>query len=167
MLRNLESRRATSADASAIIASINAVCAEEIYLQTDRFVSNQQWEAVLHHPEAVPDHLILIAELDSTIIGMVNVFPGSCGSKDKHTADLGIQVLAEYRNQGVGTRLLSKALEWACKQSYEKVTLSVFSTNECAIHLYEKFGFEREGIRRKQFCVRGEFVDDILMAKFL
>jgi RimJ/RimL family protein N-acetyltransferase len=165
--RGLNIRPATVADAPAIIAGINAVCAEEAYLQTDRFVSNPQWDAALYRPETVPDHLILVADLHGKVVGSVNVFPGPCGPKDRHTADLGIHVLFEYRNQGIGTRLLETALTWARARSIEKITLSVFSTNACAIHLYENLGFQREGTRRKQFRVRGEYVDDILMAKFL
>ncbi len=163
----LSIRAATRADAPAIIANINAVCAEEIYLQTDRFISDARWDAVLYHPESVPDHLLLVAELDGKIIGALRLFPGTCGAKDRHTAELGMHVLAEYRDRGIGARLLEQALTWAHTQHYKKLTLSVFSTNVRAIHLYAKFGFEQEGVRRQQFRVRGEYVDDILMAKFL
>ncbi|HEU12758.1 MAG TPA: GNAT family N-acetyltransferase, partial [Euryarchaeota archaeon] len=45
--------------------------------------------------------------------------------------------------------------------------LEVFSTNVNAIELYKKLGFEIEGIRKKQFKIEGNYVDDVLMAKFL
>ncbi len=160
-------RVATRADAEAVIANINAVCTEEIFLQTDHFVPNAQWDIALSGSGPTPGYLILVAELNGKIVGIARLFPGSCGSKDKHTAELGTNILREYRNRGIGTRLVAETLAWARAQGYEKITLSVFSTNARAIHVYEKLGFEREGVRRKQFRVRGEYVDDVLMAKFL
>jgi RimJ/RimL family protein N-acetyltransferase len=45
------------------------------------------------------------------------------------------------------------------------MTLRVFAPNERAQRLYERLGFEREGVLRGEFMVgEGEFVDDLLMA---
>jgi RimJ/RimL family protein N-acetyltransferase len=43
----------------------------------------------------------------------------------------------------------------------------VFSTNAAAIRLYEQFGFQREGLLREEFLINGEYVDDVLMTKYL
>jgi putative acetyltransferase len=43
--------------------------------------------------------------------------------------------------------------------------LSVFFDNEKAIKLYEKFGFEKEGIIRKGAIRNGEYVDEIMMSR--
>ena len=45
-----------------------------------------------------------------------------------------------------------------------KLELHVFPWNEPAIVLYERFGFEREGLRREHYSRDGEYVDAILMA---
>ena len=45
-----------------------------------------------------------------------------------------------------------------------KLELHVFPWNEPAIRLYEKFGFEREGYRKRHYRRAGEDVDAILMA---
>jgi RimJ/RimL family protein N-acetyltransferase len=39
--------------------------------------------------------------------------------------------------------------------------------NERAIRLYERMGFEREGIRRRALRVDGEWVDELFMALLL
>ena len=56
-------------------------------------------------------------------------------------------------------------INWAEAQDYEKISLSVFSTNTLATNLYQKFGFEVEGVKKKEFKI--EYVDEICMGKFL
>ena len=164
---NLVIRPAQLEDVSAVVAGINAVCAEEIYFRTTQFVSDPQWAMTFEQLGDNTERLVLVADLNDSIVGMVNIFPGSTESRDAHAAELGIHVLAPFRDRGVGTQLLRTALDWARDRKIEKITLSVFSTNSRALYLYAKFGFEREGVRRKQYRIRGEYVDDILMAKFL
>ena len=50
------------------------------------------------------------------------------------------------------------------RRRVSKLELHVFPWNEPAIRLYEQFGFEREGLRRKHYRRGNEFVDAILMA---
>lgn len=167
LLQHVQVRRSVPDDAPAIIAAIEAVCAEGVYFQTDTFVPDRRWEAVLYQPESVPQYLVAVAELEGTIIGVVRLFAGMCGSKDRHVAELGIFVLSPYREHGVGKRLMAWALEWAIQQGIQKITLSVFATNRRAICLYEQFGFVLEGRRKMQYNIGGEYVDEILMARFL
>jgi RimJ/RimL family protein N-acetyltransferase len=46
----------------------------------------------------------------------------------------------------------------------QKLELHVFPYNEAAIRLYEQFGFEREGYRKRHYRRGNEYVDAILMA---
>ena len=46
----------------------------------------------------------------------------------------------------------------------EKLELHVFPHNEPAIRLYERFGFQREGLRRAHYRRGTELVDAVLMA---
>ena len=85
----------------------------------------------------------------------------------KHCGTLGMGVVAEYRGRGIGTRLLDAVLARAKEIGLDKVELAVYETNETAIHLYEKFGFVREGRKVKGSKVDGLYQDDILMARFL
>lgn len=62
-----------------------------------------------------------------------------------HRADLDISVLKEYWNKGIGSRLLSELIDFAKANSIEIIDLQVRSDNAAAIHLYEKFGFEKIG----------------------
>lgn len=51
-------------------------------------------------------------------------------------------LVPEYRNQGIGRKLLALAEDKAKEMSYEKLSLIVFEQNEGALSLYERHGFE-------------------------
>jgi RimJ/RimL family protein N-acetyltransferase len=73
-----------------------------------------------------------------------------------------------WRNQGIGSALMARAIEWAkSTRLVTRIELNVFVRNEMAIHLYEKFGFQVEGRRRRAVYLDGEFVDDYIMALLL
>ena len=111
-----------------------------------------------------PHAAVFVAEHeDGTIVGRLSVgrdpHPAST-----HVADVGLMVALGARRQGVGTALLRAAVEWARSAGVRKLELHVFPWNEAAIALYEAFGFEREGFRKRHYRRGGEFVDAILMA---
>lgn len=86
-------------------------------------------------------------------------------SASQHVADLGLMVAASHRRRGLGRALLDQAVAWAREHEVEKLELHVFPHNEAAIALYEAFGFEREGYRRRHYRRSdGSFTDAILMA---
>jgi len=51
-------------------------------------------------------------------------------------------------------------------QGFPRVELSVATSNEKAIRLYEKAGFEKEGLLKKYTFLKSEqkFLDEVLMA---
>ena len=70
-------------------------------------------------------------------------------------------VLDEYRNQGIGTKLLAYLMSLAINYRVINITLEVRVSNEIAINLYKKFGFREVALRK--FYYGDE--DGILMEK--
>ena len=64
---------------------------------------------------------------------------------------LNITVSEKVRNRGIGTRLMREILERAKKYGVTDIHLEVRESNEAAIHLYEKLGFVRDGIRKNYY----------------
>ena len=62
--------------------------------------------------------------------------------------ELFIGVDSEYHGKGIGTALITKALDLADNWLFlERVELEVLETNPRAQALYERFGFAMEGKR--------------------
>ena len=111
-----------------------------------------------------PHAAVFVAEReDGVLVGRLSVgrdpHPAST-----HVADVGLMVALDARRQGVGTALLEAAVRWARETGVHKIELHVFPWNEAAIALYDAFGFEREGYRKRHYRRGNELVDAILMA---
>ena len=64
---------------------------------------------------------------------------------------LNITVSGKVRNRGIGTRLMREIIESAKKYGVTDIHLEVRESNVAAIHLYEKLGFVRDGIRKNYY----------------
>jgi len=110
-----------------------------------------------------PDAAVFVADDDGRIAARLSLSRDPHPSS-RHVADLGLMVAEVYRRRGIGKMLLDEALAWARVSGILKLELHVFPWNEAAIGLYESFGFEREGYRKRHYARAGEYVDAILMA---
>jgi RimJ/RimL family protein N-acetyltransferase len=160
-------RAADARDAPALVDLARAVGSEpEGWLVTTR-----EWRSVtderryLKALRRYPDAAVYVAETaEGELVGRLSLardpHPGSA-----HVADLGLMVAKRYRRRGLGRALLEEAVAWAQTNGVEKLELHVFPHNVPAIRLYERFGFEREGFRKRHYRrADGAYVDAILMA---
>jgi Acetyltransferase (GNAT) family. len=113
--------------------------------------------------------LILVAERGGKIIGFLTLFVyfGGRSPKVQHVGEIGINIMDGYRDMGLGYKMMNYAIDWARCRGYMKLCLSVFSSNERAIHLYKKCGFREEGRRKAQFKIGDTYVDEVEMGLFL
>jgi RimJ/RimL family protein N-acetyltransferase len=64
---------------------------------------------------------------------------------------LGMSLVGEARGRGLGTALLETMIAHARQAGAHKVELEAWPENTRAIALYERFGFEHEGLRRGHY----------------
>jgi len=89
-----------------------------------------------------PDDRCLVAEVDGKVVGAVWArIMNDYGHIDNQTPSLAISLYKEFRNQGIGTMLLSQMLEQLHQDGYKQVSLSVQKENY-AKGMYRKAGFE-------------------------
>lgn len=107
----------------------------------------------------------LVAELEGKVVGQLGM--QVCQNpRRRHVAELGMGVREEYQGQGIGSALLRAALEMADNWlNIRRVELTVYPTNEAAIALYERFGFEVEAELTDYAFQYGNYVNVLAMAR--
>ena len=84
----------------------------------------------------------------------------------RHSGNIGIMIHKDYQNQGIGSALISALIDVADNWlMLVRLELTVFEKNERAIHLYEKFGFEKEGLKRLAAIKEGKYENEYIMAR--
>ena len=114
---------------------------------------------------------------DCTIIGIIDDRIISCCSinflmgheKTRHRAAIGITILKDYWNKGLGSALFEELIVMGkAHEGTRQIELGVISDNKRAYHLYEKFGFEKTGIQPRALLLKdGTYLDEVMMTLFL
>jgi RimJ/RimL family protein N-acetyltransferase len=164
--RNAELRLARPDDARAITAFVNLVGGERRYVLRERATWTLGEERETLRSANGKRSAFFVAVVDGRLSGLLNIHRGPW-PKNEHVTEFGMACLPTCRRVGLGTALVHRALDWSGSVGARKVTLEVFSSNQAAIALYRKLGFEEEGRRRRQYLVEGELVDGIWMARWL
>ncbi|MFF3441023.1 ribosomal protein S18-alanine N-acetyltransferase [Streptosporangium sp. NPDC002721] len=101
----------------------------------------------------------VVALVDDVIVG----YAGLAAAGDQADVQT-IAVLAEWRRTGVGGAMLTELLAEAARREAVSVFLEVRSDNPGAQAVYDRFGFERIGVRRRYY---EDGTDAIMMRKDL
>ncbi|AFO56471.1 MULTISPECIES: GNAT family N-acetyltransferase [Natrinema] len=156
-------RPARQEDLTGIVGAIRQVAEEKTYIEAETVADEiDHEEALLRHNE-LQSRMFFVATVEDDVVGWVHLHAPEV-EKLSHTAELTVGVLEDYRGHGVGSHLLSRGLEWAGSNGYEKVYQSVPSTNEEAITFLEEHGWETEAVREDHYKLNGHYVDEVMMA---
>ncbi|NBG67151.1 GNAT family N-acetyltransferase [Acidiluteibacter ferrifornacis] len=108
--------------------------------------------------------MLLVAEHQQRIIGNIDL-TGSRRKLMQHTAVIGMGILSEYRNGGLGTALMDAIIKWArANPILELIWLQVYAQNHVAISLYHKMGFVDHGIIPGFFKHQNQYYDNLTMS---
>jgi putative acetyltransferase len=108
---------------------------------------------------------LYVFEHEGQMAGMSKLVP--LKHRTAHIAYLGgVAIHPNWAGKGLGQKMLQEVLELAQKQGFLRVELSTATENERAIRLYEKAGFQKEGVMRQFSYLKSEnrFLDEVLMS---
>ena len=118
----------------------------------------------IHHMEIGPKSLMLGAFVRDRLVGIASIAPPSPVDRARHRASLGISILKAYWGKGIGTAMMQALIDQAEKTAIEQLELQVVSTNEAAVHLYERHGFKTFACHPRMLKYRdGQYADMLLM----
>jgi RimJ/RimL family protein N-acetyltransferase len=108
----------------------------------------------------------VVAEAEGKLIGAASSNRGSA-KRNRHSGYVVMGVVEACTGRGVGRALLRALEAWARANEVHRLELTVQVRNHRAIALYEKCGFEREGLKRHSLNIEGRFIDELYMSKLI
>jgi [ribosomal protein S18]-alanine N-acetyltransferase len=146
--------------------TISPISVDEIdsILILDRLCFGGLWSIDSYRRELTNDNSYFLGitvdkTLEPTTAGIIGFGCFWAILDEAHITLLGIH--PQYQSQGLGQLLLGALLDRARSIEMTRATLEVRASNNGAIHLYEKYGFQAAGRRKKYYQDTGE--DGVIM----
>lgn len=112
------------------------------------------------------DYPQFVVVVNDEVVGWCDIIPKDF-STEKHVGVMGVGLIPEFRGKGLGAKLIKKTMKKAKDIGIKRVELTVNEDNKNAIGLYQKLGFEIEGIKKKARFIDKKYRDVYMMALFI
>ncbi len=109
--------------------------------------------------------LIYVYESEGEPVGMFKLIP--LLHRNAHIVYLGgLAIHPAKAGAGYGKAMLQEIIALCRQKGFLRIELSTATSNERAIRLYEKAGFQREGVLRNYTWLKSEnrFLDEVMMS---
>jgi GNAT superfamily N-acetyltransferase len=142
MCRKLEIRKATISDISNIL---------RLYgpdgLDDKKILSIEKAKLIFNKFSRYPNYSLYMATLDNKVVGTFELLImdnlAHNGSPSGIVEDVAVEI--NYRNQGIGKKMMEYAMEMGRQQGCYKLTLSSNLKRATAHRFYENLGFKKHG----------------------
>ena len=112
-------------------------------------------------------NFMLIALIDNKIVGSCSLSANEKRVRLNHIGILGITVLKDYWNLGIGKYLIETTIERGKNNGLTRIELTTRVDNERALSLYKKLGFEIEGQLKNSIYIDDRYYDSYIMGLIL
>jgi ribosomal protein S18 acetylase RimI-like enzyme len=131
----------------------------------EAFIDPQGFQTLIKADTESDRNIFLVAETDGRLIGFSRC-AGTELKRFRHKVEFGVGVLKGFWGFGIGRNLLQESISWADENGIKKMTLNVMESNKNAKALYEKLGFEVEGILKDDKLLSdGKYYNMIVMGR--
>jgi putative acetyltransferase len=128
------------------------------------FPSVENWRKRLAEPQE--GVFSLVAVVENNAVGQIGLHTLTTMPRRRHVGQIGMAVHDDWQGKGVGSALMQAAIDLAEKWlNLSRLELEVYTDNEPAIRLYQKFGFVIEGTLVRFAFRDGQYVDVYAMAR--
>lgn len=157
-------------DAKSMIDYLNIIGGESDFITFGKNEFSMSLEAEQDYIEKInnmKNSKNILALVNGEIIGIASITSVQ-KERMKHNGTLGISLRKKYWGMGLGSEIMDYLINWAKSNGItKKINLLVREDNIRGIKLYEKFGFEKEGLLKKDICVNGVYYNTIAMGLYI
>ena len=163
-------REAQAQDAEQLITFLNSVGKESHFLTLDDagiLMTTEQMATYLSQIYEKDNNTYLLALIGDKLAGVISL-TADFHERVRHIGELFIAVGSAFQGYGIGQLLMTDLLDDIAEVGIiQRLELQVQKRNTRAVHLYEKYGFEVESIRK--YGARdehGQLIDVLEMVHF-
>ena len=167
-MSTLSIRDAEPEDAAPLAALLNAIIEHGTYTALDTpYTVDEERAYIETFPERGVFHVAVRAS-DGRIVGCQTLEPFATGTHAfDHVGVMGTYVDLACHRQGIGQALFSATYEAARRKGYEKIFTYVRADNEAGLRAYLGQGFRVVGTAERHAKIRGRYVDEVMIERFL
>lgn len=111
-----------------------------------------------------PTTSVVVADVDGDLVGFGALMRGD--GRQSHCGELAIAIGDDFTGRGIGRKIFAALVDlgdnWL---GLSRLWLEVDPDNAPAVALYERFGFEREGVKRRDTITDGRLTDSLVMGR--
>jgi L-amino acid N-acyltransferase YncA len=165
---NLSVRDVEPSDAAGLVRVLNPIIEARRYTAIDTPVNVETERDYIIDFNERGIWKVALREPDQTIVGFQVLEPyASYTHAFDHVGTLGTYVDLALRRQGIARRLFAATFDAARAKGYEKIFTFVRADNPAALQTYLGQGFVVIGNAKRQAKIDGEYIDEILIEKWL
>ena len=155
-------------DARSIIELLNPIIAAGKYTIMDEEISvEEQTDFIRGFPERGVFHVAASAARQE-ILGLQSVEPLPASTNAlKHVGEISTYVSLAARRNGIGRSLSQATFRAAKERGFLKIIALIRADNPPAVAFYGSQGFKVIGTAQKHAFVRGQYIDEVLMERFI
>jgi L-amino acid N-acyltransferase YncA len=155
-------------DAEQIVAIFNPIIESGLYTIFDSPFSVEEEREFIHRFPARGIFHVATLPTQNRILGFQSMEPFASFSRAfDHVGVIGTYVDLSLRRQGVASALFKATFEAAKNKGYQKLFTYIRADNPAALATYQAQGFRVVGKAEKHVLIRGRFIDEIMIEKFL
>ncbi len=127
----------------------------------------EEYEKYIESTHQEQNSILLLATINDKIISIASI-TSSQKDRTKHVGTLGIVISEQFTGLGLGRKMMEQLIQWATSNGItNKISLVTREDNVLAIELYEKLGFEQEGLILKDSFISGVYYNTLVMGLFV
>jgi L-amino acid N-acyltransferase YncA len=155
-------------DAAGIVRILNPIIAAGVYTALDEPLSVEFERAYIDHFSQRGIFFVAERQPDGLLVGLQSLEPFATYTHAfDHVGVIATYVDLEQGRRGVGARLAQVTLPAARAAGYEKLFTYVRADNPAALTYYLGLGFQVVGTARRQAKIGGQYIDEVLIERFL
>ncbi|CAI3257655.1 GNAT family N-acetyltransferase [Enterococcus cecorum] len=115
------------------------ICNKELRYNCEKSLVSKQLENLNEDRE-----MVFVAELNARVVGFIHVEKYNVLYLDSMVNILGLAVLSNYQEQGLGRKLIDAAIQWAKEMGIYTLRLNSGINRKEAHQFYRRIGFGEE-----------------------